>query len=137
MEQENQSSWGVTVLRWIAFLPSALLAAWLAWFLVALLNRVTMRMQGIDPGSFFFRGFIEYISHAVMGAAFVYTGAKIVPSHKKVVAYILAAIGLVLAVFLLFPSIMAADYWAIWSDFSLIFGVGVTAYSVSIGETKL
>ena len=52
MEHENQSSKVLVILRWIAFLPGAFLTAWLAWFLVALLNRITMGMSGIDPNSF-------------------------------------------------------------------------------------
>ena len=137
MEHENQSSRAMNILRWVAFLPGVLLAAWITWFSVALLNRITIGLQGINPDSFLSKVFIEFVSHALMGAAFVYVGAKISPFHKKIVAYALAAICLVLAGFMLFPSIMAANNWAIWGDISLICGVGVTAYSVSIGETEL
>ncbi len=134
MEQQSQSR---VVLRWIAFLPAASLAAWLAWLLVLLGNRLTMGMQGIDPDSFLSRAFIEFISHAAMGAAFVYAGAKVAPAHHKIVAYVLAGIGLVAAGFLLFPAFMVANYWAVWAGASLIMGVGATAYSVSMGEVEL
>lgn len=67
-------------------MPVALLAAWLAWLVVAFLNKVTVGMRGIDPDSFLSRAFVEFISHAVMGAAFVYVGAKVAPMHHKVVA---------------------------------------------------
>jgi hypothetical protein len=137
MEHENQSSKVMVILRWIAFLPGAFITAWLAWFLVALLNRITMGMSGIDPNSFISRFFIEFISHTVMGAAFVYVGAKVAPHHKKIIAYILAGIGLIAAGFMLFPAIMVANYWAIWGGVSLILGCGVTAYSVFVGETDL
>ena len=72
-----------------------------------------------------------------MGAAFVYVGAKIAPLHKKIVAYVLAGIGLICAGFMLFPAIMIANYWAIWGSVALILGAGVTAYSVRMGETDL
>jgi hypothetical protein len=137
MEHENKSSQAMVILRWIAFLPSAFLTAWLAWFLVALLNRITMGMSGIDLNSFLPKVFIEFISHAVMGAAFVYVGAKVAPLHKKIVAYVLAGIGLISAGFMLFPAIMVANYWAIWGGASLILGCAVTAYSVFAGETDL
>ena len=94
-------------------------------------------MQGVDPDSFLSKVFIEFISHAVMGAAFVYVGAKIAPFHKNIVAYVLATIGLVFGGFLLFPSILVENYWAIWGGISLILGVVLTAYSVSTGETEL
>ena len=125
------------VLRWVAFLPAALLAAWVAWLLVMLGNRLTMGMQGINPDSFLSRTFIEFISHAAMGAAFVYAGAKVAPAHHRIVAYVLAGLGLVAAGFLLFPAFMVANYWAIWAGISLAIGVGATAYSVSIGEVEL
>lgn len=125
------------VLRWVAFLPAALLAAWVAWLLVMLGNRLTMGMQGINPDSFLSRAFIEFISHAAMGAAFVYAGAKVAPAHHRIVAYVLAGLGLVAAGFLLFPAFMVANYWAIWAGISLAIGVGATAYSVSTGEVEL
>jgi hypothetical protein len=96
-----------------------------------------MGMQGIDPNSFLSRVFIEFISHSVMDAAFVYVGARVAPMHHKVVAYVLAGVGLVLAGFMLFPAFMVSNYWAVWGGLSLIFGVGATAYSVSIGEVEL
>ena len=137
MEHENQSSQVMVILRWIAFLPGAFLTAWLAWFLVSLLNSITMGMSGINPNSFVSRLFIEFISHAVMGAAFVYVGAKVAPFQKKIVAYVLVGIGLISAGFMLFPAIMVANYWAIWGGISLILGCGFTAYSVFVGETDL
>ena len=133
----EHTSQAMAILRWIAFLPGALLTAWLAWFVVALLNRITMVMSGLDPNSFLFKVFIEFISQAVMGAAFVYVGAKIAPFHNKKIAYALAGIGLIAAGFMLFPAIMVANYWAIWGGVSLILGCGVTAYSVFAGETNL
>lgn len=137
MEQENQSSQAMVILRWIAFLPSAFLTAWLVWFLVVLLNHITMGMSGIDPNSFLLKVFIEFSSHAIMGAAFVYVGAKVAPLHKKIVAYVLAGIGLISAGFILFPAIMLANYWAILGGVSLILGCGCIACSVFAGEIDL
>lgn len=74
MEEESKSK---LVFRWIAFLPAALLAAWLAWFVVMLGNKVAVGMQGTDPDSFLARAFNEFISHAALGATFVYAGAKV------------------------------------------------------------
>lgn len=133
MEEQSQTK---IVLRWAAFLPAAFLAAWLAWLLITIGNRLAMGMQGIDPDSFLSRVFIEFISHAVMGAAFVYAGTKVSPSHHKTVAYGLAGFGLIAAGFMLFPAFMIANYWAVWGGASMIIGVGATAYSVSIGDIE-
>jgi hypothetical protein len=137
MQNKNQSSQTMVIFRWVAFLPGAFLSAWLAWFVVALLNRITMALSGLDPNSFLSKVFIEFISHAVMGAAFVYVGAKIAPLHNKITAYALAGIGLIAAGFMLFPGIMVTNYWAIFGGVSLVFGCGVTAYLVFTGETDL
>lgn len=118
-------------------MPAAVLAAWAAWLVIAFLNKVTMGMSGIDPTSFVSRAFIEFASHAAMGAAFVYVGAKVAPMHHKVVAYVLAGAGLVIAGFMLFPALMVSNYWAVWAGLSLILGVGATAYSVGVGEVEL
>jgi hypothetical protein len=119
-----------TVLRWIAFFPAAAAAAWIAWFLVKNLNRVSMSFSGFDPDSFLCRVFIDYISHMVLGGVFVFVGAMIAPFHRKVVAFILSVIGLVGAGFTSFPAIIARDYWSLWAIASLIFGLAVSAYSI-------
>jgi len=94
-------------------------------------------MQGVDPNSFLSRTFIVFVSHAVMGGVFVYAGAKVSPMHHNVVAYILAGVALVMAGFMLFPAFMVSDYWAILGGLSLILGVGVTIYAISVGEVEL
>ena len=137
MEHENQSSQATVILRWILFIPSAFLTAWLAWFLEAHLDRIIMRTSGIDPNSFIPKVFIEFCSHAVMGGAFVYVGAKVAPFHKKIISYVLAGFGLIAAGFMLFPAIMVANYWAIWGCISLILGCAVSVYLVFADETDL
>ena len=135
-EMEQQSLFKV-VLRWIVFLPAAFLAAWIAWLVIGIANRLTMFTQGIDPDSFLTRAFIEFISNAVMGVAFVYIGAKVAPNHHKIVAYALAGFGLVATGFMMFPAFMIDNYWAVWAGASLITGVGATAYSVGTGGIEL
>ena len=133
MEHQSKSS---PTIRWVCLIPCACFAAWGAWFLVLIGNRLTVGSQGIDPDSFLIRVFTEFMSHAVMGAAFVYAGAKVAPSYQKRVVYALTALGLVLAGFMLFPAFIISDYWAIWSGISLVIGLGATAYSVSVGDVN-
>lgn len=136
MENENQSK-TMIIMRWITFLPGAFLTSWLAWLIVGFLNRITMAMAGLDPTSFLSKMFVEFISHAVMGAAFVYVGSKIAPRHNKLIAYVLAGIGVIVAGFMLSFAIMVANYWAIWGSVSLILSCGVMAYSVFKSEIAL
>ena len=134
MEQQTESS---PIFRWILFLPAAVIAAWLAWFAVSIGNKLTMGSQGIEATSFLPRLFIEFISHAAMGAAFVFAGGKVAPTHHKNVTYGLSALALVAGGFILFPAFLLADYWAVWAGFSFMFGAGAIAYSVNLGELHL
>ncbi len=134
---EDKQQPSMIVLRWITFFPGALLASWITWFLSVLVNRLTMGMQGVDPDSFLSRVFIEFNSHALMSAAFVYAGAKIAPSNRKLVAYVLAGFGLVTSGFLVLPALALPNYWAIWATIGLILGFAAAGYAVSAGETDL
>ncbi len=136
MEDKQQSSM-MGLLRWVAFFPGALLASWIAWLLYTLVNRLTTGMLGIDPESLLSRGFIEFSSHALMGTVFVYAGAKIAPSHRKLAVCLLAGFGLVTTGFLVFPDVARSNYWALWATVSLILGFAGAAYAIIAGETDL
>jgi len=131
MKQQTESS---PFFRWLLFLPVAAIAAWLAWLAVSIGNKLTMGSQGIEATSFLPRLFIEFYSHAAMGAAFVFAGAKVAPTQNKSVAYGLSALALVAGGFLLFPAFWMADYWAVWGGVSFIFGAGAIAYGVNLGQ---
>jgi hypothetical protein len=68
--------------RWVAFLPIAFLAAWLAWVLSKFVNSMT----GGWLHPVVERGAIVALASATMGAAFVYVGAKIAPAYRTTVA---------------------------------------------------
>jgi hypothetical protein len=71
-----------------------------------------------------------------MGAAFVYVGAKIAPSHRKQVSYILFAIMLVVIGMTILSAVLAQTYWAVWSSiFSALAGLCV-AHAASKGELR-
>lgn len=127
----------VAVLRWSAFVPGALLSAWLAWIVVNILNRFSLGYMGIDLDSFMARLSLESTAHAAMGAAFVYVGAKIAPANRIIVAYCMAGVGLIISGFMLFPAIMVKNYWAIWGGICVIGGIGAVTYSIYQGETEI
>jgi hypothetical protein len=134
MDSKNTAK---AILRWVALLPGAVAAGWLTWILVSFLNRLTMGFQGLDPNSFLGRAYVETVSGLIMGAAFVYVGAKIAPAHNKNVSFVLAGIALMMSGIALFPAIVKPDYWAIWSGLCVGFGAGAVVYSVSKGEINL
>lgn len=103
----------IDVLRWVVFIPGAALGAWLAWILLNILGKFSLSYAGFDPDSFIGQLYFNTAGHAAMGAAFVFIGAKIAPSYRKIIAYCLAGVGLVISGFMLFPAIMIKNYWAI------------------------
>jgi len=133
----KQQSTATVILRWIAFLPAAFLAGWLVWVVVAWGNRLTMGMTGVDSSGFIARAFIEFISHAALGAAFVYFGARVAPSHKKPVAYGLTAMGFLMAGGLAVTAVLAANYWSVWAGLCLSVGLVGAAFAVNTAEMKL
>ena len=137
MENESQSSQVIGVLRWVVFLPCAFIGAWLAWYLWTLLNRISFGLAGVDLNSFMSKAFLVFTSNVILGAAFVYIGAKVAPVRKKIVAYVLAVICLVLVGFTLYPAIMTVNYWAIFGGIAIILGCTVTAYAASIDDLDL
>jgi len=78
--------------RWVAFLPVAFVAAWLAWVLSKFVNSMT----GGWLHPVVERGAIVALASATMGAAFVFAGAKTAPAYRTMVAYFLGVLGLVI-----------------------------------------
>jgi len=134
---ETTQNRAIIVLRWIALAPGALLASWLAWILVNVIGRFGLNYAMVEPNSFLAQLYFNTAGHAAMGAAFVYVGARIAPAHHRVIAYILAGLGLVLSGFLLFPSIMVQNLWAIWGAICTALGVGGVTYYIHKGETDI
>jgi hypothetical protein len=124
----------MTALRWLVTLPAAAAAGYVAWFLVRLLNRATFFFQGLDPDSLLSRAFIEAVSNGMLGAAFVYAGAKAAPSHKRAVVFVLAGLIVLAGGFALFPAILARSGWAIYAAAWLVVGACGVAWSVYSGE---
>lgn len=136
METEKSNK-ALDVLRWLGFLPVAVLAAWLAWIAVNILGRFSLGWAGITPEDFQGKLYFMTAGHAAMGAAFVYVGAKIVPAHRVIVAFILGGIGIVVSGFLLFPAVMVRDWWAVWGGLFVAIGAGAVVWAVHAGETDL
>ena len=133
---EPQSK-GVIALRWLGFLPGAFLCAWLAWLFIYFGNKLTMWMVGIDSEGFLSNLFIEVMSSGAMGAAFVYAGSRISPASRKVVAYVLSVVVVLIAGFLSFPAIDQQNWWAVLGVIAMAGGAGLVAYQVAEGEIDL
>lgn len=127
----------INILRWIVFMPCAFLGAQLAWILINILGRFSLSFVGIYADSFLGQFYFNTAGSSAMGAAFVYIGTVISPSHRKIVAYILAGVGLITGGFGLFASVMVEDGWATWGAFCMIGGVGAVTYLIQKGELNI
>lgn len=71
------------LIRWIIFLPSALIAM----MIVSGLNKlITSNYLGIDPESFWINAYISYLSSAI----FIYVGAVGAPKKQFIVSIVLS-----------------------------------------------
>ncbi len=129
------SNKAIDFLRWVAFIPGAALGAWLAWGLLSIFWRFDLYYVGLEPNSFFGQLFIITTPNATFGAAFVYLGAKIAPYHQRIVAFVLAGLGLLFSGFFLNSAMMVGSGWAIWANICMVMGMGAVVYSILLGET--
>jgi hypothetical protein len=76
-------------LRWLLFLPGSVVAMFLAYPIILILNEFTIPdyMKG-----FLTDIFLKILATAWSTAAFIWVGATIVPRHKLIVSVILAVI---------------------------------------------
>jgi hypothetical protein len=115
--------------RWLAVLPGALGAAWLA--------HIVVRLGGVIGGSdswFLGRLYLEASGGLAMGVAFVYCGGKIAPNQQKNAIYVLTGLAILIAGFTLYPALLVQNLWAILNALCIVVGAGGVAYSVSLGE---
>ena len=125
------------ILRWITFVPAAFLSAWLVYAATVLLNRLSISMAGADPDGFLNKVLVTCVSYAVMGAAFVYVGSRIAPGNRKVVAFSLTLVGVLIAGAATFASAVQRDLWSVAGSICMALGSGAVAYSVAEGELDL
>ncbi|MDW7761503.1 MAG: hypothetical protein SCM96_12835 [Acidobacteriota bacterium] len=104
----------VLILRWIAFIPLAITASVLGWYLVNILGRLGLYFVQFDTESFIAQLYFNAAGNTAMAIAFVYTGSKIAPLHNKTVAYFLSVVWLVFSGFALYAGIMVKNSWAIF-----------------------
>ena len=126
---------GSVILRWIVFLPCAVIASLLGWYIVNILGRIGLSFVQFDPKSFVAQLYFNTAGHAAMVIAFVCVGSKIAPFRGKTVAYILSGIWFLFSGFTLFTGIMVKNGWAIWGSvwsFVVIVGLAVLIYQNEI-----
>lgn len=116
-------------LRWVLVLPGAIAAAYIAWFAVTLLNRLTMQ-PFVSPDGFLGRAYLETISNLVMGAATVYAGSRIAPRNQHRVAVALTVVVVLAAVILFLPAFHSRSWWAVYAIACLVVGASIISWLI-------
>lgn len=124
----------LTWLRWFGVLPIAIVGGILAGWLVTLVNALTMDFSGFNSASLLGRLYKDAVGSGVLGAATIYFGAKVAPSHKTTTALALAGLVLVLSGFLLFPAVLQQDWWAVYGAVFIVVAAGAMAWSIYNGD---
>ena len=125
------------VLRWLAFLPAAILAAAVAHFLTTILNTFLGPSEFVEPQSLLGKIWILFIGNVVFGAVFVFVGAFVAPVHKRVVAAVLAGLLLVLTGAVVAMALLSGQYGNIFGMVASNIGGISVALSIHKGETPL
>jgi hypothetical protein len=132
MDADSKS---VIALRWLSFVPGAFLVASIAFSVVYFSITITM---GPILSIAFADGFlIDLLSYGVGGAAFVYAGARIAPSHRNAVALILAAITILFSIVIAYPAMVNHDWLRVIVVMALACGAGLIVYGATAGELNL
>jgi len=135
---EREQSTAITVIRWIAVIPAAMLGCLAGRFLIVFFVGL-WHAPGVDTSHtwwvWFERVISQYVSGAALGGIFVGLAAWIAPSHRRAVAVVSTGAVLVIAGFVLFPTILKGDYWVIFEIVSMGFGACGIAYTVCTNES--
>jgi hypothetical protein len=133
-ESQNRTKPVVTVLRWFAFVPAAIMAAALAQFVANILNAWSMRYMLGETLYFLGKVGIVFIGNAVFGAVLVLVGVFVAPAHKRVVATVLAGLLLVGAGAVVVLALLSQQYWDIFGTIASSMSGIVVAVSIHRGE---
>ena len=121
-------------LRWVAFLPGALLAGTIAYMVIYWGNRWIFHIMGTNPDSFFNSLFLEGVPYAAFGAVLVFAAAWVVPTRKMAVAFGMSILSVLIACIALFVGWAARDWWSIYNAVAQVVGTVVLVRGIYSGE---
>jgi hypothetical protein len=124
----------IIVLRWIAFLPAAIVGAVVAHVASVFINRITAPIAGVDPDGLFYQLSETLLSNTFLGLAFVYIAAYVVPSHKSVVAIVMAGL-LVFGMGIMFVAVLSEHgFNGLLAVVGALIGSCGVAFAIAKGE---
>lgn len=133
---DGKPMWQI-VLRWLAFLPGAVAASIVVNVALSVINRLLMSLNGQNPDGIINKLWLDIVVNALVGAAFVYVGSKIAPSHRKPVSYALAFVAVLFAGASSFLAINQHNWWGLVGCVVTAAGAAYVAYAVATGDLDL
>lgn len=115
-----------SALRWIAFIPSAVVGAVLARVLIVVFNRSTF---GNSDDNFLFgadtflgKVFVTWMGGILFAIAGIYIAFWVAPSRKRIAGTVMAGLWVLLVGAGLFASILVSNGWGIWDGVAMLAG---------------
>lgn len=115
------------ILRWIILLPASIIGSFLVYRIFFWLNKSSDYMHtNLDS---IWDYIMMFVSHALMGAAFIWIGLYIAPKYKKICACVLFCIVCMFAGVALFSNIYVGFSWvSLVSMICMLAGAGFVFY---------
>jgi len=117
------------VLRWIGFLPAAIVGSIIVFWILTVGNEITMS-PFVSPDSFMGRLFLLSVPNVACGAAFVYVGVLTAPASKRLLSLVMGGLTLLGAGVSFSGAIMARDWWGVYGIAWMVVGGIVCAYEL-------
>lgn len=125
-----------SLLRWIIFLPAAVLAGFLAYTIAWFTHEWAFGLF-IGSGTLFGGAMVRLLSYLYMGLATVYVACFVAPSSKKGVAVVMGGLVLILSGATMFYALSVPEYWGIVDSIAMDLGAIGMAIAIYNGQTEL
>lgn len=124
----NSSKKALNIIRWILFLPLALLGSWIVMRLAHTWGKMILGFNFFGSESLLGQYFLNTAPYVGMGASYIIIGTFITPNNRRLTLLLLGILGLVISGFLLYPITMTNNWWRIWNMIATIIGISVSAF---------
>lgn len=125
----------IYILRWLAVLPAAIAGAFAGYYVFYYLQILSIGFFTLsDPTQKWYIHIVLFLAQSIFGAAAVYSGARVAPSHSFIVAVALAVLAIFLSGAGVFYSISQQQWITILYPLGTAFGACVMVASAYVGE---
>lgn len=122
--------------RWTTFIPGALVAFVLSFLAAKMFLSFPWWALGVRSGAPIFK-IMEVVASGISGYFFVYFGAKIAPSNRSAIVYLLFSALLLLGGACILSSIYSNQWLEIIKILAVCFGGGIMLKMYTSGEETL